>query len=271
MSTLTDPAPAALDAETIFSRVLVGVDGSPESLEAARQAAELERPGGTLTLLGAWQLPPPLVTPMTVLPSWGPDETAARAEAEDALRAVRRELPQAAALLVHGFPAHTLIGEARRSQSTLVAVGSHGQGRLAGILLGSTATQLAHESPCSLLVARPLEGSRPRRIAVGVDGSEESAAAYTVARYLATRFDAELTAVVAEGDKLLDLPAVSLVVGDGFEVVPHEPVAALTAASAAADLLVVGSRGMHGLRALGSVSERVAHRAECSTLIVRAG
>ena len=92
-----------------------------------------------------------------------------------------------------------------------------------------------------------------------------------MARYLSTRFGAELTTVVAEGDKLLDLPAVSLVVGDGFDVVQHEPVAALTAASAAADLLVVGSRGMHGIRALGSVSERVAHRAECSTLIVRAG
>ena len=271
MSTLTDPAPAALDPETIFSHVLVGVDGSPESLEAARQAAELERPGGTLTLLGAWQLAPPVVTPLTVLPAWDPEESAARAAAEDAVRAVRRKLPQAEAILVHGFPAHVLIGEARRSQSTLIAVGSHGQGRLAGILLGSTATQLAHESPCSLLVARPLEGTRPRRIAVGVDGSEESAAAYTVARYLSTRFDAELTTVVAEGDELLDLPSVSLVAGDGFEVVSHEPVAALTAASAAADLLVVGSRGRRGLRALGSVSERVAHRARCSTLIVRTG
>ena len=36
-----------------------------------------------------------------------------------------------------------------------------------------------------------------------------------------------------------------------------------------ADLLVVGSRGLHGVRALGSVSERVAHRAPCSVLVVR--
>ena len=45
---------------------------------------------------------------------------------------------------------------------------------------------------------------------------------------------------------------------------------ALTAASAGADLIVLGSRGLHGLKSLGSVSERVAHRAPCSTLIVRA-
>jgi nucleotide-binding universal stress UspA family protein len=31
----------------------------------------------------------------------------------------------------------------------------------------------------------------------------------------------------------------------------------------------VGSRGLHGLRALGSVSERVAHDASCSVLVVR--
>jgi nucleotide-binding universal stress UspA family protein len=35
------------------------------------------------------------------------------------------------------------------------------------------------------------------------------------------------------------------------------------------DLLVVGSRGLHGIRALGSVSERVAHKAPCSVLVVR--
>ena len=34
-------------------------------------------------------------------------------------------------------------------------------------------------------------------------------------------------------------------------------------------LVVVGSRGLHGLAALGSVSERVAHSAACSTLVVR--
>ena len=47
----------------------------------------------------------------------------------------------------------------------------------------------------------------------------------------------------------------------------HSPVHALSDADA--DLVVVGSRGLHGLRALGSVSERVAHRARASVLVVR--
>jgi nucleotide-binding universal stress UspA family protein len=47
-------------------------------------------------------------------------------------------------------------------------------------------------------------------------------------------------------------------------------VAALLERAREAALVVVGSRSLHGLRALGSVSERVAHRASCSVLVVHA-
>lgn len=268
MSTLTDHQPSMQSAETIFSRVLVGVDGSPESTEAVRQAALLAKPGGALTLLAAWNLAPPLVTPMTTLPAYDADERAARSDAEKAVRAVKKLHPSARSMIVHDFAAPALIDEIERAQSTLVAVGSHGQSRAAGILVGSTATQLVHDAPCSVLVARRMRDF-PRRIAVGIDGSPQSAAAYAAARYLAECFDGDLTVVVAEGGKRLDAAGVSLIAGDGFRVIPEEPVPVLVAASAEADLLVLGSKGLHGLKSLGSVSERVAHRAECSTLIVR--
>jgi nucleotide-binding universal stress UspA family protein len=38
-----------------------------------------------------------------------------------------------------------------------------------------------------------------------------------------------------------------------------------------ADIVVVGSRGLQGGRALGSVSERVAHQANCSVIVLREG
>jgi nucleotide-binding universal stress UspA family protein len=53
------------------------------------------------------------------------------------------------------------------------------------------------------------------------------------------------------------------------EEIAARPVETLVTASRAADLLVVGSRGLHGVRALGSVSERVAHQATCSVLVAR--
>jgi nucleotide-binding universal stress UspA family protein len=45
--------------------------------------------------------------------------------------------------------------------------------------------------------------------------------------------------------------------------------AALIEPAAPEDLLVVGSRGVRGLRWFGSVGEGVAHRAASSVLIVR--
>ena len=269
MTTFTDHPPSTQSPETLFSRVLVGVDASSASGEAVKQAAVLASTAEGLTFLAAWGLEPPIVAPMTVLPSPDAEEETARGEAEEAVRAAQEHVPSARTVVVLDFAAQALIDEAERAQSTLVVVGSHGQARSVGIVTGSTATQLLHHAPCSVLIARPMK-SVPRRIAVGVDGSPESAAAYAVARHLAERFDSDLMVVVAEGGKRVDVAGVSLIAGDGFHVIPDEPVPVLVAASADVDLLVLGSRGQHGVKSLGSVSERVAHRAACSTLVVRA-
>jgi hypothetical protein len=71
---------------------------------------------------------------------------------------------------------------------------------------------------------------------------------------------AELVTIAAAGGKSIDLEAVHD--ADPEAVVdPGHPVETLVELSHEADLLIVGSRGLHGPRALGSVSERVAHRA----------
>ena len=269
MSGTIDQSAQVADAEKIFNRVLVGVKGSSGSLDAARQAAMLTAAGGTLTLLGAWDIYPPIVTPGAVVAPIDADERAARSSVEDAVHAAKEQLPSAKTKVVRAVPADALLGEIANDHTSLVVVGTRDRSRTTGIVLGSTSTRLLHDAPCSVLLARHGRSLPPRRIAVGVDGSPESAAAYTAACYLAERFDGDVTVVIAEGGKTIDLGAVSLIVGDGFHVIAGEPVPVLTAASHDADLLLLGSRGLHGMKALGSVSERVAHRAECSTLIVR--
>jgi nucleotide-binding universal stress UspA family protein len=173
--------------------------------------------------------------------------------------------------VVFGRAADALISEVESEQRTLLVVGSHGQGRVAGFVLGSTANEVIRKLPCSVLIAR--RGSEgdglPNKVVVGVDGSPESAAAYAVARQLSERFDVKLWPVIAHGGKGVDRQQIDLIVEGQREELPDEPVAALVAAAASADLLVVGSRGLHGLKALGSVSERVAHQAGSSVLIVR--
>ena len=55
--------------------------------------------------------------------------------------------------LREGPPIRRLLDELRTEQATLVAVGSHGHSRAAGIVLGSVATAMLHEAPCSVLIA----------------------------------------------------------------------------------------------------------------------
>jgi len=254
----------------VFARVLVGIDGSPEALEAARQACVLAE--GRVALLAAYDIAAALVggTGLSV-PAYY-DEGSLLSSAENALEEASREvegLADAGRRVVRGTSWGELLREVERSQHTLVAVGSHGQGRLRGIILGSTATELIHKAPCSVLVARTAGPDFPRRIVAGVDGSPESAAAYGVARHLSERLSAELWPVVAHGGEGVDKQLVAQIVDSHHEDLPDEPVPALVSAATDADLVVVGSRGLHGLKSLGSVSERVAHEAHCSTLVVR--
>ncbi len=268
----TTAHPARLEAgRHVFTRILVGIDGSQQGLEAARQAALLQDPEGQLTLFSAWEIAPVLAGTGSYIPYYL-DEDVQRDAVERSLTAARDYIaPYTAATgkLARGAPVSQLLGEIERDQDTLVAVGSSGTGRLLGIVEGSVATTIIHRSPCSVLVARPAKDGFPRRIVVGVDGSVESAAAYAAAHYLAERFDADLHALVAWGGKGVD-ERLAAAITEGEHDDRHEPPAeALTQAGERADLIVVGSRGLHGLPALGSVSERVAHTAACSALVVR--
>ena len=258
-----------LGTPKVFSRVLVGVDGSEESREAARQAATLAE--GGLTLLAAYDIASALVGGTGVGVPVYYDEDFQRDSAKAALQEAQQdvEAANATAKIVRGVVWDALIHEAERAQDTLIAVGSGGLGRMAGIVMGSVATELIHKAPCSVLVARKRSDAFPHKIVVGIDGSPQSLAAYAVAKRLAERFETELVPVRAHGGKQVEGHLVDRVVGHHREELPDEPVTALVAASADADLLVVGSRGLHGIKALGSVSERVAHQARCSVLIVR--
>jgi nucleotide-binding universal stress UspA family protein len=256
----------------VFSRVLVGVDGSPESGEATRQATLLLEDEGELTLLSAYDTAPALIGGTgSRVPAYF-DEDVQRKGSEDALRRVLEQIESrisSMTKIAHGNSWQELIREAERAPATLIAVGSHGIGRTRGIVVGSTATAVLREAPCSVLVARQARPDFPRRICVGVDGSPESGLAYAAARDLADRYAAELRPVVAQGGKGVDKHLVAEIVDHRHEDLPDEPVPALVAAAADGDLVVVGSRGLHGLKSLGSVSERVAHQAHSSVLIVR--
>jgi nucleotide-binding universal stress UspA family protein len=259
---------ASLGGKSVFERIVVGVEESPESLVAARQATRLLASNGHLVLTAVAE------AALAVHAGWAATGVLEdiENEARSALDAARVEAPGAETVLVEGVPADALLETVGSRGADLVAVGTHGGSRARGILLGSVPTVMLHDAPCSVLIARPSKnGARfPRSICVGVDGSPSSARAAEVARKLAQFFDAPLTKVAACGGMKINLDDLwSIEPEAGLDHRP--PVEALIerAAEVDADLLVVGSRGVHGMAALGSVSERVAHRAGCSALVVR--
>lgn len=253
-------------AEATLDRVLCGVDGTPEGLEGVRQGARLRAPDGTLTVVNAVDVA------AAAQAGWAATPLAAQLEEEGerALEAARAEAPQGAFRLVEGRPDRVLLSEASRTDATLLAVGSHDRPRAVGIAIGSVATMMLHEAPCSVLLARPglADAAFPRSIVVGIDGSPQSAVAAAVAFGVGARFGVEVWPVAASGGKTFDIAAVHAI-ATGVVVDDRHPVELLVTAAADSDLLVVGSRGLHSLRALGSVSERVAHQASCSVLVVR--
>lgn len=252
----------------LFDRVVCGVDRSEAGIVAARAAALLTDPAGSLTVVSATD------ASVAVHAGWGmkdvleklaADATAALEEAE----AAARPLHELETKLVAGDPLRALRAEIERRDASVVVAGSHEHARATGIALGSVATHLLHEAPCSVLIARGnVTGHWPSLIVVGVDGSEDSARAYQAARELAERRGSRLRAVVATRDRGVDLQAARAIVPDLEE---HESRALdlLTVFSGPSDLVVVGSRGLKGLRALGSLSERLAHETRSSVLVVR--
>lgn len=249
---------APLAPEAILARILVGIDGTPQGFDACRQAARLAGPESVIEGATVVQLAPDLVG------SFEEKATAALGVAGEILG------PHAKLLRLYGFVAPELLAEAERFEATTIAIGSHGHPRIEEIVFGGNGGELLHQAACSVLVARPAPdvAAFPRSIVVGVDGSEESERAHAVASELARRHAASLRELVALEGKRVTLTQV-VDRHPQVEIRASTPVRALVEGAACADLLVVGSRGLHGLGALGSVSERVAHRARCSVLVVR--
>jgi nucleotide-binding universal stress UspA family protein len=253
----------------IFDRVICGVDASDESLEAVRQGARLVSGDGRLLLVAVIEVD------MAVHAGFAASDVLdqLKAEAQNALERAHQEIAHlrlAETRLLEGPAPAGLLREIEREKAGVLCLGAHGHRRIAGILIGSLVTTFLHDAPCAVLVARPPHAADtfPSSILVGIDGSHESEAALGVASTLRDRFGTSVRAVAASGGKKVDAEAIQATYPEA-EILSGKPVDALVRTSEEADLLVLGSRGLHGVKALGSVSERVAHQARCSVLVVR--
>lgn len=247
----------------LVSRIVCGVDGSEAGREAVAQARRLATKESDLVVVSVSERQIAVHTGLLARKSAKEIEADARA----ALDQVAAE--GIATRLLHGRADDAMLAAAEGA--TLVVVGSHEKPRGRGVLLGSVATRLVHDAPCSVLVTRAAAEPKrfPRSVAVGVDGSPASLNAAAVATELGARLGASVTLIAATGSAS-DIDE-NQIQGSGLSFARSDakPIPALLQTSESVDLLVVASRGLRGIRALGSVSERVAHQAACSVLIAR--
>ncbi len=258
----------------VWDRVVCAVDLTPASVAAARQAAWLMPAAAKLTLCAVASRE--AMEGGVLLDSSLMDEARAGLERTQGQVAAFHE---SELHLREGSAIHRLLDELRAEQATMVAVGSHRHSRAAGIALGSVARAMLHEAACSVLVAHADDepasdacGPGFGDVVVGFDGSGGARRALGVGRELAARLSLNLRVLVATGDGHPPGPGWSRdQLGEDIAVSedPRASVDALTHASGSAGLLVLGSRHLRGIPALGSVSERVAPRASCPVLVVR--
>jgi nucleotide-binding universal stress UspA family protein len=283
-------------------RVVVGVDGSASSTQAAAYAAGCARRRGAGLLVVH-------VTPRG--PHGEPVPMAGREVREQYAQSAARLVQAAAegvrestgladvtASVVEDYPVDGLL--ALSADAALLVTGRRGMGGLPGLVLGSTAGALVQHARCPV-VALPDDcatadgASRP--VVVGVDGGPGDDAVLGFAVAEASERGTDLVAVHA----WRDVPLESAVGGFGplvdwsgveagarqlladavapvrrahpgvpisEEVLRDTAATALLAASAEAQLLVVGHRHRGRLARLGSTTNGVLHRATCPIAVV---
>jgi nucleotide-binding universal stress UspA family protein len=199
-----------------------------------------------------------------------------------------------------GDAAQEIVDLAEEQEVGLIAIGSRGRGRIERALMGSVSDSVVRHAHCPVLVARWRPLIFPARILVATDGSEEATLAAKTAAELSQRAYSELHVVsVADayssyyyvqqtglGDDLpqraqdvLDDQVKKIeqcggeVAGKHVRVSQRHPadVIVRVAEETGADVVVMGSRGLGGIRRalMGSVSDSVVRHAHCPVLVVR--
>jgi nucleotide-binding universal stress UspA family protein len=146
----------------VFTRIVVGTDGSETAGEAVRQAIDLAKiSGATLSVVSAYA---PVSSrrvrdeqaeaPTDVQHKIGPREDvnlileAAAAEARKAGIGEVRTHP------VEADPAEAILNVAEETDADLIVVGNKGMTGARRFLLGSVPNNVSHHAPCSVIIVR---------------------------------------------------------------------------------------------------------------------
>ncbi len=272
---------------TSYTGVVVGTDGSPTAARAVRAAAAVARAlDARLTIVTAFQRgmfddPPPGLSakyPNGIDPgteaSWALDVSV------DAAAELRGQGLDARQTTVPLAPAAALDEIAGDRPGSLIVVGTRGLSERAERLVGNVPHELTHHAHADLLLVTTAEDENThdwKHVGLATDGSDTAIMACRTGLALAEALGADVTMVSAAPDdatanEALDATAAAL--GDAqlarqVIVTSGDFGRAVAEAGAQYDLLVLGNRGMSGIRRLlGSVPNTVTHKVPTDLLLV---
>jgi nucleotide-binding universal stress UspA family protein len=288
------------DVDPPAGAVVCGYNGRDPSRAALTWGAgEAARRGAPLVVLFAANYPGMALGPGPGLLHREPDALAAAEEVTAA--GVTEALDIRPGLWVLGAtevagPFRALVEASRRA--SVVVLGNRRHGRVASALLGSVSFAVSARAECPVVVVTEESLDRSpgarHRVVVGTDGSPEASAAVAVAAHRAVTTSAILEIIACTGGQPAgDADQHELLVTTGriatstadhvrathpelavrTRVEDRPAEVALIEASAAADLVVVGTRGRGAFEGmmLGSVSQAVLNDARCPVAVVGRG
>lgn len=132
------------------ARIVVGVDGSPSSIDALRYAARIadlfDQP---IEIVTTWDAP--LYGEATTAAGWEPEQWAEKVLDRAVDKAFGDTVPPNIVKTIRvGPPARTLVELS--AHAAMLVVGSRGRGGFAGLLLGSVSAACAEHAYCPVLV-----------------------------------------------------------------------------------------------------------------------
>lgn len=276
-----------------FRRIVLAVDGSTHA-RYAEDWARLFAKAFQARVHVVTVVPPAL--DLSMYPQGGPtpsfskeyfarEDARARAIVEEAAARLVRSKVRANPIVAYGAPVAAIAKLAREVQADLVILGSRGMGLAGRFMFGSVSDGVKNEVAASVLIAqRPAVAGR---MLAATDGSATSKRAVGIAIRLANAWDTHVTVAHVYSNPLSkagpqewstpsDLAGFDSQHRDRrirYRLLFGHPALALAkeAKEGIASLVVMGSRGLGGVRSLllGSVSGRLIHEAETSVLIVK--
>jgi nucleotide-binding universal stress UspA family protein len=262
--------------------VVVGIDGSDAGIQAALWATDeaVSRDVPLRLVYAAYD---------EGIPGWPVDDfEQVFGYAEASLRAASAAVaatgkPVKVETVVANEPPDTvLIRESRHAD--LVCVGSEGIGRVAKMVLGSTAATVAENALCSVAIIRPHHNIAPARtgwVAVAVDGSADDdtvlrraldEAALRAASVLAIRVEKDGVATTSsdEWERGLDVRRAHPAVRVESATTPDGVGRFLAGFDGPVQLAVLGARDIDELMSIiGPHGHGILPHARCSVLVVR--